>query len=231
VRLIVLAILVSQLALLQSAEAQQRSDSRRRDRSGNRSAATTAPSGEQSAVSQNGSAASPAAAPAALPQTQQSYRERYGIVTERNIFLRERPRFDRNNNNNGPTTAPVRTPEQTFVLTGVVLEGGERRAYFEDRSKNSMLRVSVGDSLARGKIAEIDIDSVAYDGGNGRQTWVDVGSDLTGTYSPSVVASSSSDHPPSTSPADLGFDPNSPNLTTEQKMKLRRVQQMQGAAK
>jgi hypothetical protein len=164
------------------------------------------------------------------PSTQPtSYTDRYAVLAERNIFLRERrrPQPDR-----GPrdTTREARKPEQTFALTGIVEEEGEFRAYFENLANPSFTRVSLGEPIARGKITAIAIDAVEYEQ-DGQRKWIDIGHDLTGTLTATAPSSSifgsSAAAAGTTSPTtqSLNFDPNDPNLTTEQKMKLRAMQQ------
>ena len=157
------------------------------------------------------------------------YRERYAILAERNIFLKERrgtrepPRFD------GPREP---RPEQTFSLTGIVEEEGQFRAYFENLRNPSFTRVSLGDPIARGKVTAIALDAVEYEQ-DGQRRWIEIGHDLTGTrtVAPSSSYTSSATSSPTTGPttgpttATLDFDPNDPALTTEQKMKLKRMKE------
>src|SRR4051812_27263607 len=122
------------------------------------------------------------AAPAPTPAPAKvTYNDRYGVLSERNIFLRERGK---------PATRPTRTyeaspsfsrppAEAVFVLTGIVLEEGQYRAYVEDTSTGRVHRLAVGDTVARGHVLEIEIDAIAYDL-NGQGTWVTIGSDLRG---------------------------------------------------
>jgi hypothetical protein len=67
----------------------------------------------------------------------------------------------------------------SFVLTGVVLEEGLYRAYIEDSNASRILRLTVGDAVARGHIVDIDINAIAYEA-NGQTKWVGLGCDLTG---------------------------------------------------
>jgi hypothetical protein len=158
-------------------------------------------------------------------RSSESYREQYGVVSERNIFLRSRYR--------PPSTRPSytssatqRVPEQSFVLRGVVLEDGEQRAYFED-GQRATLKLRTGDAIARGKIAEIDVNAVLYEA-PGQQVWVVVGSDLTsqplmpGASPASIAAAGAATQPSSAS----SIDPNDPNLSLEERMKLRRMKEL-----
>src|SRR6266516_2732085 len=90
----------------------------------------------------------------------ESYNDRYAVLSERNIFLRDRSRPPPSE---APTTRATHPPEQDFVLTGVVYEAEGFRAYIEDLVNSSVVKISVGEGVARGRIASIAIDAVAYE--------------------------------------------------------------------
>ena len=165
------------------------------------------------------SAGKPAQSPptAAASERPQTYAERYAVLSERNIFLRDRARPAPVQRTSTTQQSP-RAPEQSFVLTGVVAEDGEFRAYVEDRGHGGMLRLSVGDAIARGRIVDIDIDAVAYES-NGQMNWVNIGSDLTGSAAPGVAAMLSG---PTSMPTNI----NPAILTLEERLKLRRQQEL-----
>ena len=173
------------------------------------------------------------------PPTKQSYEERYRLLTEENMFLRDRrkpaSRPIGSGNEGGPPRV-VRAPETLYVLRGVVLEGDQFRAYIEDVTNAKMLRLAVGDLVARGHVAAIDIDAIAYEA-TGQITWVNVGADLKGqvatsssTPTPRVAPSTTASTPAATTeggtPAVEGgaaaVDPNS--LSLEEKMRRRRLE-------
>src|SRR5437868_5949080 len=95
-----------------------------------------------------------AADPAAPAPAKVNYNDRYGVLSERNIFLRERgkpatrPSYTRGSDSNSSFTRPP--PEAVYVLTGIVLEEGQYRAYVEDTSTGRVHRLAVGDTVARG---------------------------------------------------------------------------------
>jgi hypothetical protein len=157
------------------------------------------------------------------------FNEQYSIITERNIFMRDR-RSRNDERDRGSRSGPPRTPEQTYVLTGVVIEDDEFHAYLEDVTRRTSQKFTVGAPLARGKIAAIDIDAIAYES-NGHVTWVVVGSNLTGAAVGSVsderinaalYGGGGAAQTAPTAGAPLP-DANNPNLTTEEKMRLRRM--------
>jgi hypothetical protein len=168
-------------------------------------------------------AAAPTTAPAPAKPT---FSERYSIVSDKNIFLRDRSR-------GAPTTASTQSsthrstplPEETLMLTGIVLEDVGMRAYIEDSVTFRILKLAVGESVARGKITSIDLDAVEYER-NGQRKWIVIGYDFTGR--PAQIASSTTYTPAdaTTSPTTQAIDPNDPNLTQEQRMKLKRQMEL-----
>jgi hypothetical protein len=196
-------------------------DRDRNSRNGNGSQSSSSSSGSPSTNSSASASTNPSAR---FPD----YRERYAILAERNIFLKERRR---QGSERGPFDDRPREPrpEQTFALTGIVEEEGQFRAYFENLRNPSFTRVSLGDPIARGKVTAIALDAVEYEQ-DGQRRWIEIGHDLTGTRS---IAPSSSTYTSSTSTSTTGpttaptldFDPNDPALTQEQKMKARRMKE------
>jgi hypothetical protein len=192
-------------------------------------------------------AADSATPPAPSPAKPQSYRERYAVLSERNIFLKDRRvRSGPSTSRSGSDRPPAPPPEATYVLTGVVLEEGQYRAYVED-SNGKINRLAVGDAIARGHVAEIDISAMAYES-NGQVAWVNVGYDLRGKpwEAPTAASYISRAGPgggfPSTTPSNNTgggngngaaavpvppLDPNTVGLSIEERMKLRRMQEMQ----
>ncbi|HEY7087386.1 MAG TPA: hypothetical protein VH518_04805 [Tepidisphaeraceae bacterium] len=164
------------------------------------------------------------------PTTSGSYSDQYGVLTDRNIFMRDRSsRRDRGDvrRSFGPTT-----PEQSYVLTGIVFEDGDYHAYFEDLNRGGVQKLVTGGSIARGQISDIEIDGVEYAGTNGQTAWVEIGSNLTGTRIGSVSAErvnaalGSGGGGATAAPGALpNIDPNNPNLTVEERMRLRRMQE------
>jgi len=111
----------------------------------------------------------------------------------------------------------------------VVFEDNAYRAYVENTSSGVVSRLSVGDAVARGKVGEIALDGVSYDGPGGRKIWIVVGDDLAGepavTPDDSILATTQA----STMPSGVeNLNPNDPTLTMEQKMKLKRMMELKG---
>jgi len=161
------------------------------------------------------------------PTAKPTYRERYGVLAERNIFLKDRSKpapTTRGSDSTATTRETPRViPELAFILTGIVKEEGVYRAYIEDVPNSKVLRLNVGDAVAAGKIAAIEIDAISYESA-GQQVWVDVGRDLTGGIFNAAAATATTQS--STSPAGLTATPNTANLSMEEKMRLRRAQEL-----
>lgn len=168
---------------------------------------------------------------AQAPANRASYSDKYHLLEERNMFMRDRTQ--KSAPSQSATTQPVtqhRSAEETLVLTGVALEDDGLRAYVEDTSKSAILKLAPGDSIARGHVSEILIDAIAYDAG-GSRTWIEVGDDLRGQSS-MLLSNKQEDPAAATQPVvatDIAsLNPNDPNLTPEQKMKLRRAAELKG---
>ena len=151
-----------------------------------------------------------------------NYADKYGPLIEHNIFVKERPVKPKPTTQRASNVAP-RTTEESLVLRGVALDNdGTVRAYVEDLDKSQVLKLNEGDPVGRGRIADIQIDAVCYER-NGEQIWIDTGADFTGKQVIAITSDSvSASGTPSTGPAEV-INPNDPNLTIEQKMKLRRL--------
>jgi hypothetical protein len=184
-----------------------------------------------------GVAAADAGAQPSRPPTRQDYRERYGVVSDRNIFVKDRSRPA------GATSRPSRgdfresrpytpPPEAAFLLTGIVIEEGQLRAYVEDGPRSKIVRLAPGDAVARGRVEAIEIDAILYDH-DGQQTWVEIGQNLTGAGFPPVAIATgdpttagATTAPTAGTTATTPLDPNSPTLSMEEKMRLRRAAEL-----
>jgi hypothetical protein len=190
-------------------------------------------------VDASGQTTAPAPAPAAVvapppPQQQprvDEYAERYGILTDKNIFVRNRPPTRKG----GPPTAErPRRPEESFVLTGLTLQEGRNVAFIENTATRTTERVVQGASIAGGKIIDVRFDSLEFETGGSRFR-VGIGRNLLGDVSRgsngggSAAANSSS--PSTTAPAGgtaSGSNAAAPsvddaNLSVEERMKRDRA--------
>lgn len=143
-----------------------------------------------------------------------SLEEQYPGLLLNNPFVKDRkpPRAQREPTSRPTTTRPAEppaVPEKDWVLTGIVFEGGQFRAYFENLKTNQIQQVSTGMELARGHVGEVFIDSVAFLIDD-ELRWVSFGQDLTGQLSEALAAAAaqSAAAGASASGADRGGDPN-----------------------
>jgi hypothetical protein len=201
-------------------------EERRQGREGNVERDTGGTGGAAS----SSSSAAPASASA-------SSANRYDVLVENNIFLKDRRSAGRPTTD--ASTRPVArpsTPEQSVYLTGVIFEDGAFRAYFENQAEGApVLRVSVGDAIARGRVVEIAIDSLAYASTDGRLQWVEIGNDLTGTPRPAAGAAGAAGAAASATPpaaGGAGAAPTAPTdpalLSIQERMRLRAQQERGG---
>src|SRR5438552_973748 len=116
------------------------------------------------------------------PTSRQSYSDAYASLEEHNIFLRDRRSYRPDRGNSSTTRPTQRSPEESFVVTGIVLEDGAYHAYVEDPDSHVVTRLLPGQKIARGTVGNCDIDAVEYLH-NGQSLWVQIGQDFTGKYS------------------------------------------------
>ena len=102
--------------------------------------------------------------PVHLTTAPKGYTDRYAVIESRNFFLRDRSRpasRPSNSSSSSPTTR--RSAEESLVLRGIAMEYDGFRAYVEDLNSGSTLRVSPGESLARGHVMTVAIDAIEYE--------------------------------------------------------------------
>ncbi|MBE3099614.1 MAG: hypothetical protein IMZ55_19110 [Acidobacteria bacterium] len=124
--------------------------------------------------------AAAASPPAALPGAQPAQMEDYRVLSERNMFLRNRARPPASHAAPAPPrAAPADTGDDRIVLTGIIQQGEDYLAFFEDTRTGKTTTLQAGDPLGRGQLAAIEIDAVYYTC-DGNSTKVAIGSNLTG---------------------------------------------------
>jgi len=151
-------------------------------------------------------AQTPGPAPRAGPAS--SY-DRYRVLSERNIFLRNRsaPRRERSGGS-PPSAAP--SAREYHVLTGVLQLAEDGIAFFEDTRTRETVRVAPGDKLGGGTVTLITLTGLTYERDGAARTIV-VGEDLAGVAvtapapvaaKPTVPPAAASSSPPR--PPDAG---------------------------
>lgn len=119
---------------------------------------------------------------------------KFAVMVQRSIFSRDRGRPGSGQPDRPTTTraAPL-TAEQNVVFAGVLRVGDAYAAFIENQTTRSTNVVHVGESLARGKVSEITLDSLTYEA-NGVTRRVEVGQNMAGEQ-PSAVATTATTSP------------------------------------
>ena len=130
---------------------------------------TTAPEGQEPTGPEEG----------ARPIGSSDSWDAFRIVVERNMFSRQRgPRVERTRRQ-VPVAPPAPDPESYVVLKGIVQQDGEFIAFLEDTQSGQIRRVRQGDSVVRGRIKSLTLDSIEYESGD-RTVTVTMGLNLQG---------------------------------------------------
>jgi len=115
---------------------------------------------------------------ASLPGAQPARLEDYRVLSERNLFLRNRARPP--SSHHAPTAAPAAdTGDSRIVLTGIIQQGEDYVAFFEDTRTGKTTLAQAGTLLGRGQLTTITMDAVHYTCA-GNTTKIAIGSTLTG---------------------------------------------------
>ena len=182
--------------------------------------------------------------PPAPARRSQDFSERYAVLADKNIFVRNRPPTRRGSSGQ---SAPAR-PEAMHVLTGITLQEGRHVAFIENTGTRSTQRLLPGESVAGGKVIGVTFDELEFEI-NGQRVKVRVGRNLLGDVAtappppaaPAVAATGSNGAatapagaPPSAN-ADAGPPPpplpGDPSMSPEERLRLRRQQQMGGSGR
>jgi len=157
----------------------------------------------------------PSAKPAPVTPTHLTKWDDFRILTDRNVFDRNRRppvvRTSRSEAPRTPYTAPQPPPpidtDQYFVLLGIGLEGPQYTAFFEDSRAGKILQVSPGGVVGNGRLRAVNLDSVQYDRG-GKFRIVKVGCTLTGVQAASMGFTAPAPSPtPAAAPAPAAPTP------------------------
>lgn len=145
-----------------------------------------------------------------------AYAEKFGVITQRNIFLRNRARSRSENDGARRESRPPRKAEQALILRGIVREDERLIAFVENVDDGATHRVALGDSIAAGKITAIAFDAAEFELA-GKRTRVEVGHNLEGGVAEVPTSSATTDG--ASSPTDAS------QAAILEKMKQRRMQE------
>ena len=164
-----------------------------------------------------------AAAAVAAPSTRDGVRqtapwERYLVLSERNIFSRDR--------NKRPASRPastqprvVITTNEYFVLTGIGHDGREGIAFIEDTRSGRTIRARVGETVGEGRLVKITLDYVQYESKT-KTTRIEIGSNLAGSIASRPSTTTASTRPAAT--VDAGAPQGATNADTSAILKRMR---------
>ena len=149
--------------------------------------------------------------------------DHYKVLSEHNIFKKDRRVPSTQRSRDGRDERPTPRPEVAFVLTGCVIEDENRYVAFVENAQTGVtLKVSVGDSIATGKVTAIGFNYLEYETG-GQKKQIEIGHNFTGSVATlAEVIAAPATTGPTTGPVDLS------NLSAEEKMKRRRLQELTG---
>lgn len=105
--------------------------------------------------------------------------EKYQIILQRNIFSRQRGPVGQREVDERSGRVVMPSLESYFLLKGIVQEDSKFIAFIEDNRGSGILRLREGDSVARGIIKALDLDSIVYQLED-RTVTVTIGHDLEG---------------------------------------------------
>jgi hypothetical protein len=166
-------------------------------------------------------------APPAPTRPAVDFRQRYGVLAERNIFLRQR-RVARASESAESAPAPVVPPTQQWILVGVAMDDQQRRAFLEPVSGGELRKLTVGDTLAEGQITAVNLDTIVFRDSGGERT-IRVGQDLSGgaaSFRSSGASQPVDGGPGASSSAPAAAGGSGAGLSAEERMRRRRQQEL-----
>lgn len=180
-----------------------------------------------------GACAAETASPTSMPASNLASWDSYKLLLTRNIFLRDRTAYQPGERRMEPATRG----DSPIVLTGTIVQGNDRTAFFEDTGSGRTLRVFEGQNVANAKLTSISIDRVELSSG-GAMRAIQVGQTLAGanyeastappaasTAASSQPSSSASGQPQPTQAQPSSGAPASANDLLE-RMRQRRLQEL-----
>jgi len=192
--------------LAATAHAQNRRDRSSGDRTSGRSSSSSGASGSSIADD----------------NTDKSTFDHYKVLSEHNIFTKNRRPPSTQRSRDPRSDRPPSKPEVAFVLTGCIIENENKYvALVENVQTGVTLKVSPGDPIASGKVTAIGFDYLEYESG-GQKTQVEIGHNFTGSVASLAEVIAAPTTGPTTGPVDMS------NLSPEERLKRRRLLELGG---
>ena len=164
--------------------------------------------------------------------------DRFDLLTDRNIFLRDRrpPQVEWSTEGamlDHATLEPIAPlpidPASYFVLRGVTLQGAERIAFIEDQRSGETRRFTAGDALGGGEIVAIDLDYITFLVAEDKRR-IALGQRLTGeTVQSDDMAVSTPDNGATTGGGEIS-PANDEHESVLERMRRRRLRELRGEA-
>jgi hypothetical protein len=122
------------------------------------------------------------AAPAMAAATEADSLEAFRVLSERNMFVknRRRPEPPRATSRESYTRPAAPNPDEGIVLRGIARGADTFVAFFENVRTGETSRVAAGSRVGRGVVRSVTLDAVTYDAGAEEPLKVTVGRTLTG---------------------------------------------------
>lgn len=151
--------------------------------------------------------------------------EHYRVLTERNIFVRNR-RQQRESQTASEQPAGVINTDRYLVLTGIGHCGSEGIAFVEDTRSVETIRKRTGEHVGNGRLVKITLDYVEYEC-KGNTIRIEIGGNLAGSTVRRMSTETATSTKPA-APADAGGSVNTPKTNTAailERMRRRREQE------
>jgi len=151
--------------------------------------------------------------------------DHYRVLSERNIFVRDRRRpRERKSAPDQPTN--VINTDKYVVLTGIGQDGEEGIALIENTGSRETIRARTGEPIGKGRLVKITLDYIEYKC-EGDVTRIEIGSSLVGSTASRMSTETTTSTKPA-SPSDAGGSVDAPKTDTSailERMRRRREQE------
>jgi hypothetical protein len=161
-----------------------------------------------------------------IPQPAEMSKE-FEILNDYSLFTKGRLPDRSSDSSGGGGSFNAQAPENVLVFTGVTVTDHATVGFIEDTTQQTVRMVKVGDSIAQGKITDINLDVMNYQTNSGRKVRVAVGQNLRGENAFGLIYGTGID---SGGPVvtDQNVDPGTAAIL--QRMRAKRLAELNGTA-